>query len=542
MASGLLSIRPRLALALGNGTMGFDLSPDGNDVVFASLQHEVWELCTVSLYGGEPATLPAGTGHKVDPKWSPAGDRFACVLIPAEGGPRVCTVPLAGGEPTPVAPQAGPSWQPEWSPEGDRLAFVAAPAGVPELWLWTADTGTARPIAPGPLRGPTWSPDGSWICYLAGADPEDLALCYVSGWGGGTPRQLTGGISGVSKPRWSPAGRQIAVTLAGPRRSVAIVSAATGRISPVAGAGLEQWDPVWSSNGAAVAYRSATAEGVGLELRNLADGRATRLARPDGLATAPLFTPGKPRAVYAWSRNNEPAELYVQIVAGGHPQRLTQRGLEGASSLALPRTVALPGTGRAFLLGRPDRAAVLWAAGPGEGSAWNPAVQDLVASGIAVLVVELPRTGEAPQALAEGAAYLKAAGADQIALVLDGAATRSSLAACTVLDPWAAFAARTPELWPVAPPSAEGGGGADLPPALEQSGLPAIWLLARNDPLQPGAQAMVNAALGRGQPGCVMAFPAPGGLLSAQHIAIAHEALVRYLFQQLRGGVQHGEA
>ncbi|HZU75971.1 MAG TPA: hypothetical protein VFA70_04350, partial [Dehalococcoidia bacterium] len=59
---------------------------------------------------------------------------------------------------------------PSLSPDGALLAFRSARTGTSEIWVSTANGGTARRLthSGGAQCGsPDWSPDGRWIAYDA---------------------------------------------------------------------------------------------------------------------------------------------------------------------------------------------------------------------------------------------------------------------------------------------------------------------------------------------------------------------------------------
>ncbi len=140
--------------------------------------------------------------------WSPSGDHIAF----RAGESATYLVPVAGGE----AELIGRFWDLAWSPVGDSLAL----AGDDGLYLYDADTGDRRQLAPGPAGGRlVWSPDGSAILFPYGepvpythgayaGDPSvgalRLHLVNVDDPGRPAPLALGRNVS------WSPDGVRIA--------------------------------------------------------------------------------------------------------------------------------------------------------------------------------------------------------------------------------------------------------------------------------------------------------------------------------------------
>ncbi|HET7293959.1 MAG TPA: S9 family peptidase [Vicinamibacteria bacterium] len=129
---------------------------------------------------------------------------------------------------------------PAWSSDGRAVAFASKRGGDPDRhWNWDVYVVEARPGAEarpitsfqgadaggwGPLAaegaGPVFSPDGRSIAYLRSADASFERLFYgtpllaVSPAGGGEPALLTAALDRqVQRPRWSPDGRHVYVTL-----------------------------------------------------------------------------------------------------------------------------------------------------------------------------------------------------------------------------------------------------------------------------------------------------------------------------------------
>jgi dipeptidyl aminopeptidase/acylaminoacyl peptidase len=75
----------------------------------------------------------------------------------------------------------GVSWGGVWSPDGQSLAFLSDRAGVPQLWLWNADTHQVRCVARVAIHtvyateGPRWTSDGRLIVVKVVPESLDTA-------------------------------------------------------------------------------------------------------------------------------------------------------------------------------------------------------------------------------------------------------------------------------------------------------------------------------------------------------------------------------
>lgn len=126
----------------------------------------------------------------------------------------------------------GEQLHPDWSPDGSQLAFVQA--ADPKNWaVWVSgpDGSNARPLLtkyPVALNGliwdsPAWSRDGSRIAMVGYAGNPDVELptrAVLAVVEVGTQKltiagdySFDGPYAGLSFPRWSPDGRQLAVSL-----------------------------------------------------------------------------------------------------------------------------------------------------------------------------------------------------------------------------------------------------------------------------------------------------------------------------------------
>lgn len=175
-------------LTRGGGVVGGSFSPEGNEVVFATIARfrqgeAVDSLFVVPVVGGTPREIETG-GEEPSfsfPAWSPDGERvyyFGRFRRGGDDAPGLAWTRADGtGDGFLVgdllleeveAETAGLSW----SPDGTRLAFAgASEAGHSAIYVVRADgTGLTELVGTDGVRHawPTWSPDGSRIAFVAG--------------------------------------------------------------------------------------------------------------------------------------------------------------------------------------------------------------------------------------------------------------------------------------------------------------------------------------------------------------------------------------
>lgn len=109
-------------------------------------------------------------------------------------------------------------WDPVWSPDGTRIAFVGVKGGHRHIFVADADGKGLRAITKGleDDQTPVWSPDGTRILFARVLSPggrgETGPHLYIVSVAGGPPRPLVTSASfgGEQDPVWSPDGAEIA--------------------------------------------------------------------------------------------------------------------------------------------------------------------------------------------------------------------------------------------------------------------------------------------------------------------------------------------
>jgi len=347
--------------AIGEGE-GPRISPASDRVAFVR-DRAIWLAPTD---GATPARRAVSVkGDNGSPEWSPDGSRLAFVA----GRGDHAFIGVYTDDTTSmrwIAPTTSRDGSPRWSPDGARIAFVRRPGagGPPDsilvqrhlpwtLWVGDVATGEARPLWKGPttLRGSVPSTHGGTNLNWA-AGGRITFMSYMDGWPhlysiseqGGAPLLLTPGRYMAEYVTLSPDGRYLA--FAGNAGSdqddidrrhlvrVPVDRAAPEVLTP--GTGLE-WTPVFTGDGASIAFIGATAQRPPVVAVMTAEGQQSRWIGADRIpADFPaqqLVTPKKvlfnaPDGVTIHSQlfdrdgsqgGRRPAIIYVH---GGPPRQM----------------------------------------------------------------------------------------------------------------------------------------------------------------------------------------------------------------------------
>jgi len=241
------------------------------------------------------------------------------------------------------------SWSPRWSPDRQQIAFLADRDGESEVYIMKADGSGIRRLtyvssdAGGAGGAPDWSPDGSSILFDAPADGN--VEIFVIGTGGGRPHRLTH-TSGRGKtnvnPKWSRDGELIVYTSDRDRsgsmdtdESDIYVMRANGssnrRLTHTDGHGRGSWTPVWSPDGAKIAFaanRTEPREAFDIYVMDADGSNIRRLTSDEADAARPYWSPDGREIVFMSTRDGKTngwrgMEIYVMKADGSNVRRLT---------------------------------------------------------------------------------------------------------------------------------------------------------------------------------------------------------------------------
>jgi dipeptidyl aminopeptidase/acylaminoacyl peptidase len=406
MANGIIPLELLLKTPYVDSFEGFDVSPDGKSLAYASNPTGQWEIYLVSLDApGAPRQVSRGAGSKFAPRWSPDGRSLAYVLD-LDGGENYDIFryePVSGEHLniTPGTPEAITTAF-SWSPDGRWIAFSSDKSGKFESYRAPSAGGAVEPLQglPYPVFRLIWSPQGDWIAAVMEARGQD-AYTSLLPVGGGEPVTLTwqGEAINARLPAWSPDGSRLAFASdALGYYQIGVFDLASRQVAWLTRGEQNYEAPAWSRDGRFLAYTAGFGPKNSVCVLNLDTRQVSNQVVGAGIHNRPLFVGDSHSLVFTYDDPCRPEDLWLldpgkrglQQLTHSLPEALAGRDFVAPEEVTYP---SLDGQSVPALLYRPRQpvpgspAVVYIHGGPNwlTQITWDPLIQHMLSRGWAVL-------------------------------------------------------------------------------------------------------------------------------------------------------------
>jgi len=318
-----------LSQAYGGRTLPFLVESTGRGVLgeeyrdlwrewFADLKSRSLEQQrTVAERGLTPATpLTADGRFNGSPAWSPDGSRIAWLRADGHDRPGIWLMDAAGSNRKRLVKNAFSTTTAaatlSWSPDGRRLYYtkpgvLRGAATANDIWAWDFDRCREIRITRGlRARDAHPSPDGRTLALVTVARGRTrLALLDLAGpLPARTPSRLRPLIElstdQFAAPRWSPDGRQIAVStrMPGGEQEIRVFDREARLLARVGHDGALDGTPAWSPDGHRIFFSSDTSGIFNIFAWDAATNEITQVTNVLGGAFAPAPSPDGRRLAF----------------------------------------------------------------------------------------------------------------------------------------------------------------------------------------------------------------------------------------------------
>jgi len=209
---------------------------------------------------------------------------------------------------------------PRFSPAGDRVVFASDRDGAADLYLVDVAGGEPERLTdtPGTEADPAFAPDGSIVHVYRQGDTGAWSLRRLDD---GRISEILGGPTSSAFPDVSSAGEVVMACVAGRSFAICTVDLTGGEAAVVFDdPAARDWQPVWSPDGAAVAFVS-DADGDDEIYVLTRDGAPLRLTDNDAKDADPAWSPDGGRIAFSSDRDGS-SGIWIMDAAGTDARRI----------------------------------------------------------------------------------------------------------------------------------------------------------------------------------------------------------------------------
>jgi tol-pal system beta propeller repeat protein TolB len=189
-----------------------EISPDNTHIVFYAIRdggtfpsdHNLW---IAERDGSNPVQITSRPGGAWDPVWSPDGTQILFASMVDEI-PQLFIIDADGTDARQVTHLTGIRGRNDWSSDGVTLSTYIGTAWDRDIYLFDLNGENVRQLTDGfGNLAPSFSPDGQWITFMSYRDhPQQDLGCeiYIMRVDGSDARRLTDNDICDWQPRWGP--------------------------------------------------------------------------------------------------------------------------------------------------------------------------------------------------------------------------------------------------------------------------------------------------------------------------------------------------
>ncbi len=247
----------------------------GQALAFSYMRVDILRPFELYILDDTQGIRPVGSGlirSEIDPIWSPDGSQLVYASVYG-GTPRLYVVDASGEQRGEIAPELGSKFLPRWSPDSTRLAYLAveqgaegAPAKSTSLYVTEVATGDTSRVAEGDFQDFGWLADGQSLLALERAEDAIHAEVYGTDGTYQGRRSEMGDMGDAGRITLAPDASKVAYILpaaAGdpePLTDLLFVSALDGSTTGSVGTLWMDGSIVWSPGSDKIAFTSLTAD------------------------------------------------------------------------------------------------------------------------------------------------------------------------------------------------------------------------------------------------------------------------------------------
>lgn len=331
----MLNLTQLLRIPQVDNGLRFDISPDGQRLVFSWNKTGRWELYEMSLRGhSSPEAMTSSIeGAKFSPLHSPDGTMLAYALDP-DGSE---SYHIVAHDPstnicTDLTPNIAYAHQPNfsWSPDGKMLAVLSDKHGQFALHLLPVDGTPGRLLKNvfHPCWDAKWSPDGQWIAIEAESTASDRSIYIIpvnrprKGMRVNTTQlKIKGQLLNAQNPVWSPDSKFLAFSAEnGEWHDIGLFDVESHEITWVNESSGDDTQPAWSHDGNLIGWIHSEGAVTSFELMK-GNEPVRQIQIGAGVHSFPLFATDS--VVILYEDPAHPSDLWKIHLEDGSLEQLT---------------------------------------------------------------------------------------------------------------------------------------------------------------------------------------------------------------------------